>query len=150
MRLTKNFTLYEFRCRCGCGAEKRHVEAIRKTAETLEALRERINIKVSLCKYKGVTKAGELKDFRIKIRSGVRCPAHNKRVGGVKSSRHLSTAYEGAADTRVPDLPVEIWSKESRDFFRGHILYLKKNFVHHDRRTGNAYYAVVGQPMREV
>ncbi len=26
----------------------------------------------------------------------------------------------------------------------------KKNFVHHDRRTGNTYYAVVGQPMREV
>jgi len=151
MRLTEHFDSSEFRCRCGCSCEEDWIEAIRKTAEILEALRFRINAKVDLCKYKAVTKDGALMDFPIVINCGVRCPAHNKAVGGTDGSYHLSVidpsvrevAYGGAADTWVPGLPVKLWSQEVKGYFRGHILYIKKKIVHVDRRVGNTYYSEV-------
>jgi uncharacterized protein YcbK (DUF882 family) len=139
MKLTKHFTLHEFRCRCGCKAEEAWVEAIRKTAEILELLRERINSKQEYIKYRKLLDNGSFRELPIVIMSGVRCPEHNEKVGGVTGSKHLSTAYEGAADTTVPGLPSELWYAETEGLFRGRILYTKKNFVHVDRRAGNTY-----------
>lgn len=142
MRLTEHFTLHEFRCRCGCGAEKKWVAEVLKTAEILEALRERINLDAALSGYRGYARNGDLRDFRIVIKSGVRCPKHNKKVGGAEASKHLSTNYQGAADTWVPGLPAKLWSETLDGFFRGRILYIKKNFVHVDRRVGSPYVAI--------
>lgn len=74
IRLTENFTLAEFACRC-CGAAKIDPELVRK----LQQLRDRIG--------KPIT-----------ITSGYRCPAHNKAVGGAANSQHL---YGTAADIVV-------------------------------------------------
>jgi uncharacterized protein YcbK (DUF882 family) len=127
MKLTEHFTLEEFRCRCGCGCEKDWIDECRKTAEILEELRTVIGNKP------------------ITITCGVRCPKHNANVGGKPHSKHLSTDYQGAADTFVPDMPAEIWARAAFRKFPGCILYTKKHFVHVDRRRNESYYAIDGK-----
>ncbi|RJO60825.1 MAG: hypothetical protein C4542_08225 [Dehalococcoidia bacterium] len=150
MRLTEHFTLREFRCHCGCGAEKDWVEEIKKTAEILELLRQRINTKQEYVKYRKLLDDQSYRELSIAISCGVRCPKHNAAVGGAGKSQHLSeidkavreVAYGGAADTSVPGLPAPLWYAETEGFFKGRILYIKKKFVHVDRRVGNAYSAI--------
>ena len=63
----KHFKKGEFTCKCGCGAN---------------------NISLNLVKI-----ADQIRDYFGKpviITSGTRCATHNKRVGGVANSRHLS------------------------------------------------------------
>lgn len=57
----------EFACRCGCGCA---VEMDRGLVELAERVREHFGEPVT-------------------VSSGVRCPGHNARVGGVANSRHL-------------------------------------------------------------
>jgi uncharacterized protein YcbK (DUF882 family) len=77
MKMTRYFKLSEFACRCGCGLE----EVDTKLISSLELMRE-------------------VYARPIRITSGVRCPAHNRAVGGAPTSVHL----EGlAADLAVRD-----------------------------------------------
>lgn len=79
--LTKDFSRKEFRCRCGrkdCDAAPIDM----KLVTALQALRDLIGVPII-------------------INSAVRCVRHNRRVGGVRNSRHL----EGiAADIYCPEL----------------------------------------------
>ena len=79
--LTKDFSRKEFRCRCGrrdCDAASIDM----KLAAALQALRDLIGVPII-------------------INSALRCVRHNRRVGGVRNSRHL----EGiAADVYCPEL----------------------------------------------
>ena len=63
----KYFKKAEFRCKCGCGADKMEETLIR----VADRVREHFG--------KPVT-----------VSSGRRCSTHNARVGGVSNSRHLS------------------------------------------------------------
>lgn len=65
--LTEHFNRAEFACKCGCGAD--HISPT--LAARLEIMRAMLGSKIT-------------------ITSGVRCPAHNKVVGGVENSEHLS------------------------------------------------------------
>ena len=69
-RISHNFKLSEFNCRCGCtmpGSIQRNIELL--------ALRlERIRV---------------LYGKPMRIHSGYRCPAHNQNVGGARNSQHL-------------------------------------------------------------
>lgn len=67
-QLSKNFSEEEFSCRCGCGS----VYVDQELVEKLQELRD-------------------LLDTPITINSACRCQDHNKKVGGVKNSYHLST-----------------------------------------------------------
>ena len=80
--LTKNFSLYEFECPCGCTAQM----IDRELVEKMQALRDKLGKKV-------------------KVTSGYRCVKHNasKDVGGSKQSRHL---YGIAADWRTDNRSV--------------------------------------------
>jgi len=138
MKLTEHFTLEEFRCRCGCGCEQAWVEECRRTAEILESLRAQINADPELDMYR-------VGDFSITVECGVRCPKRNVEVGGADHSAHLSTDYQGAADTWVPGLPEAIWARYAFKHFKGCILYTKKHFVHVDRRRNAVYYAIDGR-----
>jgi zinc D-Ala-D-Ala carboxypeptidase len=71
MQLTKNFTLEEFQCPCGCGAspDPENYE-FKYFVGKLQEIRD-------LCK------------FSLKINSGFRCKKHNAKVGGKKDSSHL-------------------------------------------------------------
>lgn len=99
--LTKNFSRWEFRCRCGrrdCDAAPLDMRLV----TALQALRDLIGAPIH-------------------INSGVRCVRHNRRVGGVRNSRHL----EGiAADIRCDELtPVELkkFAEEIPEFANGGI-----------------------------
>ena len=79
----KHFNLHEFKCNCGCG-------------ET------RIDIRL-------VKILDEIRDYYGKpliVTSGVRCPKHNKEVGGVSTSWHLSTRGGKASDFYVEGVNV--------------------------------------------
>ena len=74
--LSKNFSRDEFRCKCGCGADKVDKAFIWK----LQYARDIANIPFI-------------------VRSGCRCPQHNKDEGGTENSDHLATddwACQGA------------------------------------------------------
>lgn len=67
-RLSPHFTRREFECRCGCGYGQPHPQLVAR----LEKLRTMLG------------------DKPIAIRSGLRCPPHNRAVGGALRSRHQS------------------------------------------------------------
>jgi len=70
MRLTKNFTQREFRSRDGAKMPLDVLDNIKELACNLQVLRDFL---------------GE----SIKVNSGYRSEAHNKSVGGVKTSQHV-------------------------------------------------------------
>lgn len=146
MRLTEHFTDYEFRCRCGCGAEKAHLSTIERTAVKLETLRTALNADPELINYR-TSFDGSPREISIIIESAVRCPARNKAVQGKPKSRHLSTAYAGAVDYYSPQVPLEyVWDK-AKSLFPCAIMYTKRGIVHCDSRMDGTYYAVDGTPM---
>jgi uncharacterized protein YcbK (DUF882 family) len=76
MDLSKNFTRAEFKCQCGnCDYDTVDTELI----TVLQSLREYFSAPV-------------------KITSGNRCPEHNAKIGGAKSSYHIRGR---AADIQV-------------------------------------------------
>lgn len=80
--LTPNFSLDEFACRCGCGADR----------------------VAPVFLYK-LQQAREIARVPFKIVSGCRCDIHNAEEGGTESSDHLTNDMyrcEGA-DIATPD-----------------------------------------------
>jgi uncharacterized protein YcbK (DUF882 family) len=71
--LTNNFSRNEFACNCGCGYDGISLDLV----ERLQQLRDYIL-------------HNHYKELPLTIRSGCRCLAHNKSVGGVKHSAHLT------------------------------------------------------------
>ena len=71
MKLTKNFSKSEFDSKDGAAMPDDVLENIKIIAEQLQVLRDVLNIP-------------------IKINSAYRSPAHNKKIGGVKNSQHLT------------------------------------------------------------
>lgn len=120
MYLSKNFREEEFTCKCGkCKEVPAHMkENLILLCQQLEKIRF----------YTGA----------IIINSGVRCSAHNKRVGGVPNSQHLQGK---AADIRVKNMYIEdlynriVELKRQEIIKIGYIqLYKTKKFVHIDIR----------------
>jgi len=70
MQLTKNFSLSEFECKCGCEMPSNILENVKELSYHLQRLRDKL-------------------DSPIKINSGYRCENHNKAIGGKKHSQHL-------------------------------------------------------------
>ena len=76
MRLAPNFTLSEFACGCGCGMERTNLDRLRLLAANLQVLRDYLS-----------GKAG--RDVPITVRSGCRCPEHNRQERGATNSKHM-------------------------------------------------------------
>ena len=68
MKLTKNFNKAEFDCKCGCEMPKEVLINVQKLAGYLQILRDHLG-------------------KSIKINSGYRSPAHNKKIGGKPKSQ---------------------------------------------------------------
>ena len=64
MRLTNNFYLKEFNCKCGCEMPEDVFLQIQKLASQLQYIRDFIRLPIN-------------------ITNAYRCPTHNKEVGGV-------------------------------------------------------------------
>jgi uncharacterized protein YcbK (DUF882 family) len=70
MKLTNNFSLSEFQCKCGCKMPDEVLENIKELACNLQYIREYLN-------------------EPLKLTNAYRCKKHNKAVGGVKNSQHI-------------------------------------------------------------
>lgn len=121
--MTKNFKLKEFECKCECDMPLEVYENIIKLASQLQFLRD----------YTGRP---------ITINSAYRCPEHNAKVGGSKTSQHL---LGKAADITIQSLkPAEVYRIIEDLIDMGHMLqgglglYEKKGFVHYDIRKTKA------------
>jgi len=105
--LTKHFSKYEFKCKC-CGDLVIDMQLI----YGLEVLRRILGKPII-------------------INSAYRCPKHNKAVGGVDNSQHVSGM---AADIRVIGMTPDEVHRVAKWFFVGLGLY--DNFLHIDIRKG--------------
>ena len=121
MKLTKNFDLKEFECKCGCKMPLEVYENVIKLAGDLQKLRTYL-------------------DRPIKINSAYRCESHNSNVGGSKTSQHL---LGKASDITVQSLnPAEVFIVIEDLIDMGEMLQgglgLYDTFVHYDIRKSKA------------
>jgi len=79
MKITENFNLSEFQCKCGCKMPYTVEKNIIELADNLQILRDHLNKPINPT-------------------NGFRCDTHNKSVGGVKNSQHI---LGKAADIKV-------------------------------------------------
>lgn len=118
-RLSKNFTVGEFLCRCGCG----RALVDDKLVERLQQIRDHFGEEVI-------------------ITSGYRCEKHNKAGGGATGSRHTKGQ---AADFYIPHVePAEIAKYAESIGVKGIGLYeagdCGDNFVHIDTRETKSFW----------
>jgi uncharacterized protein YcbK (DUF882 family) len=121
MKLTENFSLWEFRCRDGTNVPDEFMENVQKLAENLQVLREVVK-------------------EPIRVISGYRTKKYNTRIGGARRSQHM---YAKAADIKISGMtPKEV--KELIDnlivvgaMHRGGV-GIYRTFVHYDVRGRNA------------
>ena len=69
MKLTKNFSLEEFECKCGCEMPDFVKKNVAELAENLQVLRNLVG--------------------RLDLTNAYRCKSHNADVGGATNSQHL-------------------------------------------------------------
>ena len=81
MKLSKNISLKELECKCGCGTNFDYPAYIAYEAQKL---------------------LEECGGNRIIITSGCRCESHNAKIGGAKRSMHLPQG--GAIDFYIPGI----------------------------------------------
>lgn len=111
MKLSKNFSDYEFECPC-CGLYIPNISLVNK-------LQELRNIVMK----------------PIIVNSGTRCPKHNMDVGGVQSSQHLKGK---AADITVRNYPIDQLYKYALEIFKDGGIGRYRTFIHVDVRDYKA------------
>lgn len=115
--LSKHFSKKEFACKDGCGLGLGENQINPELLIVLEDVREHFNLPVI-------------------INSGIRCPTHNKRVGGAVSSQHLLGT---AADIRVKGIdPSEVHKYLFDKYPDAYGIGSYKNFTHIDVRANKA------------
>ena len=82
-KLTDNFNLSEFECKCGCTMPKFVKNNIMELAENLQVLRDEVG--------------------KLDLTNAYRCKAHNADVGGATNSQHLTgKAADVKSETKSP------------------------------------------------
>ena len=121
--MTKNFSIKEFECKCGCEMPEDVLVNITKLANQLQYVRDCVAMPIT-------------------INSAYRCPEHNAKIGGLKTSQHL---LGKAADITIQSLkPAEVYALIEELIDMGHMLqgglglYEEKGFVHYDIRKTKA------------
>ena len=120
-RLTDNFSLSEFRCKDGTDVPDSLMEHVFLLAENLQILREEVG-------------------KPIRVISGYRTPAYNRRIKGAPKSQHMlakaaDIKISGMTPTEVKEVIVKL-IKSGRMKSGGVGLY--KTFTHYDVRGRNA------------
>lgn len=120
-RLTDNFSLSEFRCKDGTDVPDSLMEHVFLLAENLQILREEVG-------------------KPIRVISGYRTPAYNRRIKGAPKSQHMlakaaDIKISGMTPTEVKEVIVKL-IKAGRMKSGGVGLY--KTFTHYDVRGRNA------------
>jgi len=121
MKLEKNFSLKEFKCRDGTDVPEELMDNVKLLARNLQVIREHL-------------------EKPIRIISGYRTKRYNTRIGGARRSQHMLAK---AADLKVmgvtPRELKEVIEKLIKDglIVKGGV-GLYKTFVHYDVRGRNA------------
>ena len=111
--ISENFSRSEFSCGCGCGFDVVDVELL----AALETVRGYFRMPV-------------------RVTSGARCKAHNRQVGGSKSSQHI---LGKAADIRVDQVPsTDVYAFLDEQYPDKYGLGLYSGWVHIDSRANKA------------
>ena len=116
--MTKNFSIKEMSCRCGCYMPKEVLNNVQKLANQLQYVRDCVAMPII-------------------INSAYRCEAHNKAVGGSSNSQHL---LGKAADIVIKGLDPVLDTYDYLDdlMLSGEILQgglgMYKTFTHYDIR----------------
>jgi len=109
--ITSNLSRNEFACKCGCGFDSMDVETIWVVQD--------------VCDHFGCS---------VTITSANRCPAHNAKVGGAKTSQHL---YSRAMDCKFSKIEPEAVHQYLLNKYEGRFGFgLYNTFNHIDTRTG--------------
>ena len=121
MKLEKNFSLSEFRCKDGTDVPEELMDNVKKLAKNLQVIRDHIGKPV-------------------RVISGYRSPSYNRRIGGARRSQHmLATAADikvtGMDPSEVKQVIVELINAGKIDS-GGVGLYT--TFTHYDTRGRNA------------
>ena len=121
MKLEKNFSLSEFKCRDGTNVPDECLDNVRKLAKNLQVLRDHIS-------------------KPIKVISGYRSLPYNTKIGGARRSQHLTAKaadikVKGMSPSEVKDVIVYL-IKEGKMDPGGVGLYT--TFTHYDTRGRNA------------
>ena len=121
MRLSENFSLSEFECRCGCKMPKDVFENVKMLAIHLQTFRHTFNAPIT-------------------INSSYRCVEHNRSVGGSVTSQHLlgkaaDITIKGYTPDEVAD-KIELLHSENRNRTNGLGRY--DTFTHVDIRQNYA------------
>ena len=121
MKLEKNFSLHEFRCRDGTDVPDEFMDNVRELCVNLQILRDHI-------------------DKPITIISGYRSPEYNTKIKGAKRSQHMSARaadiiVPGMTSLEVRDIIIQL-IKEGKMVKGGVGIY--PTFVHYDVRGYNA------------
>lgn len=120
MQLTKNFSLWEFRCKDGTDVPDEYLENVKELAENLQVLRDYI-------------------DKPIHVISGYRSPKYNRKIGGARRSQHMTAKagdliVKGMTPDEVKDAILQL-IKEGKMKKGGIGLYT--HFTHYDVRGFN-------------
>jgi uncharacterized protein YcbK (DUF882 family) len=120
MKLSKYFSEEELCCKCGCGLYIPNKELL----DVLDSIREYF-------------------DSPVYINSGVRCAAHNTKVGGMPGSKHLTGE---AADIVVANTHARCVQRELEETFKGKYgIGRYGTFTHIDVRKRQARWGDVGE-----
>ena len=117
MKLTKNFSKSEFDSKDGAAMPDDVLENIKVIAEQLQVLRDTLTIPIT-------------------INSAYRSPKHNKKIGGVKNSQHLTGK---AVDIVAKGITTKYLAYKINELiFKGNMLEggigIYDTFVHYDIR----------------
>ena len=121
MKLTKNFSLWEFKCRDGSDVPDEYMCNVRKLSENLQVLRDIVK-------------------EPIRVISGYRSKKYNTRIGGARKSQHMTAK---AADIKISSMsPSEVKELIENLIAVGAMqrggVGIYKTFVHYDIRGYNA------------
>ena len=115
--MTKNFSIKEFECNCGCKMPEKVKDNIEVLANNLQVLRDYVKAPITLT-------------------NAYRCAKHNKSVGGVPNSKHVNGK---AADIKIKGItPFEVAKTIELLIYEGKLIQggigIYNTFTHYDIR----------------
>ena len=121
MKLTENFSLWEFKCRDGTDVPDELMDNVKLLAQNLQVLRD----------YVGKP---------VRVISGYRSPTYNRKIGGARRSQHMlakagDIKISGLTPSKIKAIIVKL-IREGKMMKGGVGLY--RTFVHYDVRGRNA------------
>jgi uncharacterized protein YcbK (DUF882 family) len=120
MKLTENFSMDEFECKCGCVMPDFVKKNVQELAENLQVIRDAYG--------------------RIDLTNSYRCKEHNADVGGSVNSQHLKgKAADIKSSTIVPiDMAAIVYDLMKSEKFKLGGVGIYNTFTHVDIRGSRA------------